>query len=157
MRTLPLARWGGVALLGGALVGCAQPPRPLYHWGGFQNQLYAHFKSDGSGPAEQLRLLEAEALRAQGAGLPLPPGFRGHLAMLYLKLGRDGEAFAQLEAEKAAFPESAPFMDFLLKRAHTRPGDKKDEPPSPSTPSTPPKADPQTAPASGGKKKGASS
>jgi len=36
--------------------------------------------------------------------------------MLYLRLGRDGEAKQELEAEKVNFPESAQYMDFLLKR-----------------------------------------
>jgi len=36
--------------------------------------------------------------------------------MLYLRLGRDGEAKQELEAEKANFPESSQYMDFLLKR-----------------------------------------
>jgi hypothetical protein len=35
--------------------------------------------------------------------------------MLYLRLGREGEAKEALQAEKASFPESGPYMDFLLK------------------------------------------
>ncbi len=38
------------------------------------------------------------------------------LAMIYLRLGRFDEAKLQLESEKASFPESSPYMDFLLKR-----------------------------------------
>jgi hypothetical protein len=103
--------------LAAALVGCAAPPpKPLYHWDGYQAQVYEHFKGDGKSPQEQLSVLEEQMQKAQGKGEALPPGFRGHLAMLYLKLGRNGEALQQLEAEKAAFPESAPYIDFLLKR-----------------------------------------
>ena len=98
------------------LVGCVQAPKPLYHWEGFQGQLYEHFKADRSGPEEQLRILDAQAQKARASGAALPPGFRAHLAMIYLRLGRDGEARQELEAEKANFPESAPYMDFLLKR-----------------------------------------
>jgi hypothetical protein len=104
------------ATLSAGLMGCAQPPKPLYHWEGFQRQLYEHFKADSSGPNEQLQLLDAQAEKARSRGVALPPGFRAHLAMVYLKLGRDTEARLQLEAEKASFPESAPYMDFLLKR-----------------------------------------
>jgi len=107
---------GIVLVIAIAVGGCAQPQRPLYHWDGFQRQLYEHFKGDGSGPAEQLRILEALAEKAQGSGGMLPPGFRAHLAMIYLRLGRFDEARLQLESEKATFPESAAYMDFLLKR-----------------------------------------
>ena len=99
------------------LVGCAhQAPKPLYDWGNFQGQLYEHFKADSSRPDDQLRLLEEQQQKAQMRGAALPPGFRAHLAMVYLRLGREVEARVQMEAEKAAFPESAQYMDFLLKR-----------------------------------------
>jgi hypothetical protein len=96
--------------------GCVQRPPPLYQWDGYQRQLYEHFKADGSTVQEQLRVLEAQIQRAEGSGGALPPGFRGHLAVIYLRLGRFDEAKLQLESEKARFPESAPFMDFLLTR-----------------------------------------
>lgn len=79
--------------------------------------MYEHFKGDGSSPSEQLRVLEAQAQKAAAGGAALPPGYRAHMAIVLLKLGREQEARAQLEAEKAAFPESAAYMDFLLKNA----------------------------------------
>jgi len=107
---------GLVAAIGvGGVAGCAQAPKQLYHWDGFQAQLYEYFKSEGSGPEDQLRILDQQAQKAQAGGAALPPGFRAHLAMIYLRLGRYGEAKQALEAEKANFPESARYMDFLLK------------------------------------------
>ena len=111
----PLRLVAAIAL-GGALAGCAPTPSRLYYWGGFQGQLYEYFKADGSTPEDQLRVLDAQAQSARASGAALPPGFRAHLAMIYLRLGRDGEAKQALEAEKASFPESAQYMDFLLKR-----------------------------------------
>lgn len=102
--------------MGSVLVGCAEAPKRLYHWEGFQGQLYEHFKADSSSPEEQLRVLGAQVEKARASGAALPPGFRAHLAMIYIRLGRDGEAKQELEAEKANFPESAQYMDFLLKR-----------------------------------------
>ena len=100
-----------------ALVGCAaQPPKPLYHWEGYQRLLYEHFKGDATSPDEQLRQLQAQVEKARLGGAALPPGFRAHLGMVQLRLGRDREAREQLEAEKTHFPEAAPYMDFLLKR-----------------------------------------
>lgn len=102
--------------VGALLAGCVQAPKSMYQWDKFQPQLYQHFKGDGSGPAEQLLVLEEQAQKAQAEGRPLPPGFRAHLAMIYLRLGQQEQARVQLESEKASFPESAHYMDFLLKR-----------------------------------------
>jgi hypothetical protein len=111
----PLRLLAAIAM-GSALAGCAEAPKRLYYWEGFQGQLYEHFRADSSSPEDQLRILDAQAQKARASGAALPPGFRAHLAMIYLRLGRDGEAKQELEAEKANFPESAKYMDFLLKR-----------------------------------------
>jgi hypothetical protein len=103
------------AVLSGLLVGCAQAPKPLYQWDGYQRQIYDHFKGDGSSPTEQLSVLQAQAEKSRAVGAALPPGFRAHMGLLYLQLGRAGEARQMLEAEKLAFPESTQYMDFLLK------------------------------------------
>ena len=116
MRSARLLRLSAAIALGCVFAGCAQPPKRLYHWEAFQGQLYEYFKADTSSPEEQLRILGAQVEKARARGAALPPGFRAHLAMIYLRLGRDGEAKQELEAEKANFPESAQYMDFLLKR-----------------------------------------
>lgn len=110
-----MPRLATAIVIAAALMGCAHAPKPLYHWEGFQAQLYEHFKSDSLSPESQLHVLEGQMLKARAAGAVLPPGFRAHLAMVYLRLGRPDEARVQLEAEKASFPESSAYMDFLLK------------------------------------------
>ncbi len=109
---------GRLAAIAGAaaLVGCAQQPKPLYHWEAYQRQLYEHLKGDSSGPEEQLRVLLAQAEKARANGAALPPGFRAHLGMLYIQTGRVDEARRHFEAERAAFPESTRYMEFLLAR-----------------------------------------
>ncbi len=37
--------------------------------------------------------------------------------MLYLSMGKDDQMVQQFRTEKALFPESAAYMDFLLKNA----------------------------------------
>ncbi|HEU4621452.1 MAG TPA: DUF4810 domain-containing protein [Burkholderiaceae bacterium] len=106
----------GLLLAAGMLAGCAQPAKPLYYWDGYQAQLYEYLKNEGASPEDQVRELEAQALKARAADAALPPGFRAHLGVLYLRVGRGDEARQQFEAEKAAFPEAAHYMDFLLKR-----------------------------------------
>lgn len=102
------------------LAGCAQPPKPLYYWGNYQTQVYDHFRSDSKGPLEQLRLLDEQAEKAKSVGLPLPPGYYAHLGLVYLQLGRSDDAKRALETERSAFPESAPYMDTLLKRFESK-------------------------------------
>jgi hypothetical protein len=104
-----------IALALSALAGCATRPPTIYQWENYQRQLYEYMKSDGTNPTEQLAALQAQAEKARAGGAVLPPGFRAHLAMVNLRLGRHDEARQMIEGEKAAFPESAPFMDFVLK------------------------------------------
>lgn len=98
-----------------SLAGCVTAPKPLYQWDGYQRQVYEYLKGDGVTPTEQVTILEAQAEKARASGAALPPGFRAHLAMLYLQLGRADEARQMIEAEKTAFPESAQYMNFVLK------------------------------------------
>ena len=96
--------------------GCAQKPVSLYHWGGYTDQVHAHFKNAETGPEQQIIALEAENEKARASGKPLPPGFHAHLGMLYAQTGRDDQVLQQLETEKTLFPESSGYMDFLIAR-----------------------------------------
>lgn len=107
--------------------GCAQQQAaPLYSWGKFPRQQYETLLQPGAAPVGQIGELEAQAEKARASGAALPPGFRAHLGMLKLGAG-DVEAARQLWlAEKAAFPESTPYMDQLLKRLNAPSPAKKD-------------------------------
>ncbi|WP_407849267.1 DUF4810 domain-containing protein [Bordetella petrii] len=89
----------------------------MYSWQGYEPSVYAYLKHDGDDYAVQAQELEKNAEIARSANAALPPGFRAHLGMLYLKLGEDAKAVEQLQGEKLAFPEASPFMDFLLRNA----------------------------------------
>lgn len=116
-------RWLG-PLLGsmiiGSLVGCAHAPASMYQWDGYQKNVYQFMQHEAADPGEQLRLMQAQNERVKTAGTRLPPGFRAHLAMLYLQLGQYDDAKLQLQAEKTAFPESSHYMDFLLKQMNEK-------------------------------------
>ncbi len=99
------------------MAGCATKQQPLYYWGGYQLQVYGHFKGD-KGPEEQIQALEEIKEKAAAGGKALPPGFRAHLAMLYGQTGRSDRLVEQLETEKRQFPESSVYVDFLLKKAN---------------------------------------
>lgn len=109
-----------------ALAGCAQPgPKPLYNWAGYDVAVYQYLKTNGSAPGERIAQLEAQIEKNQAAGLACPPGMHGHLALLYAKTGDDANARKHLEAERAKFPESAAYVEFLLKSATKTVADNK--------------------------------
>lgn len=108
-------RWAALGSLA-ALVGCAAAPQPLYLWEAFPRQQYETLRGEGVDPAEQITALEAHAEKARAANAALPPGFRAHLGMMYMNAGNNARARELWHAEKAAFPEAAPYMDRLLHR-----------------------------------------
>jgi hypothetical protein len=110
------ARRAAAALMAGVLLmlgGCAaNRPQSLYQWDGYERQVYESLKGETS-PVEQIGALEKVQQDIRAKGGALPPGFRAHLGALYAGVGKDDEALAQLQAEKAAFPEASTYMDFL--------------------------------------------
>ena len=114
-----------------ALVGCAQPgPKPLYQWDGYQAAVYQYLKTNGSEPGAQIPVLEAQVEKNQATGVATPPGMRAHLALLHSKMGDDVAARRHLEAERAQFPESAAYVDFLLKTTKKDAGKGADSAPA---------------------------
>ncbi len=98
------------------LAGCAPQPT-LYHWGDYEDQVYDYLRSpEGGDLTAQIQVLEADVEKAKAQNKPLPPGFRAHLGMLYYARGKVDQAVEQFQLEKAAFPESTPFMDRLLNK-----------------------------------------
>ena len=97
------------------LQGCAAPSKPLYNWGPYERQVYSYFK--GESPEAQIQVLEQHAQVTRSNGQALPPGYMAHLGLLYGKVGRDADFLLALEEEKRRFPESAPYIDKLMKNA----------------------------------------
>ena len=103
--------------LTGLLAACVQQPKSLYSWQAYQPNVYAYLKDDGADYVKQIDAFEKNIETARASSQTLPPGFRAHLGLLYLKTGDADKGVAQLEAEQIAFPESAPFMAFLMRNA----------------------------------------
>jgi hypothetical protein len=104
----------------------------MYSWQSYQPSVYAYLKDDGADSTLQIQALEKNIETARAANVELPPGFRAHLGMLYLKTGDGDKGVEQLQGEKVAFPESAPFMDFLMRNV----GKPKDATAAMGTPAT---------------------
>jgi len=77
--------------------------------------VYVYLQEENEDYVVQIQTLEENVQSARATDKALPPGFRAHLGMLYLKTGDGTKAVEQWQGEKLAFPESAPFMDFLLR------------------------------------------
>ncbi len=110
-------RWGAVGLLIGLglLGGCTTPPPQLYGWEHYPDQIYTYLKNPDDDPQGRAAALEADLQRFQGQSQHAPPGFHAHLGLLYSQLGRGNDAVVQWQTEKRLFPESAAFIDFLMK------------------------------------------
>ena len=109
------ARVSTVCMAAGMLAACAQSPKYMYNWQAYEPSVYAYLNDEGVDYAAQAHDMELNVETARSSNTALPPGFRAHLGLLYLKLGEDSKAVEQLQGEKLAFPESTSFMDFLMK------------------------------------------
>lgn len=98
------------------LTGCASEPQTIYHWEKYQPTLYEYYQQDKVSPEEQIASLKESIEKAKAKNKPVPPGLYAQLGLLYANTGHDVEARQQFETEKAHFPESASFMDFLLSK-----------------------------------------
>lgn len=107
-------------LLSLALAGCSGQ-QTIYQWEGYQPQVYQYFK--GESKEAQIEALEADLQKIKAKNGVVPPGYHAQLGLLYSSLGKDDQMFQEFQTEKALFPESAAYMDFLLRNA--KEGDKK--------------------------------
>ncbi|ENO87416.1 DUF4810 domain-containing protein [Thauera linaloolentis] len=98
------------------LAGCASGPQPLYYWGEYQPALYGHFTKE-QGAQEQIAALEAGLEKARAKSLAVPPGYHAHLGILYAGSEQPDQMLRHFEAEKTLYPESAAYMDFLMRKA----------------------------------------
>ncbi|WP_421446687.1 DUF4810 domain-containing protein [Agrobacterium tumefaciens] len=115
-KSKTVLRWAAALAVTAISTGCVQQPKPLYHWGAYQDQVYAYFKNADAGYEAQIIALEADTQKARSAGAEVPPGFHAHLGMLYAQIGKEDQVRQQFETEKTLFPESATFMDFLASK-----------------------------------------
>ncbi len=103
------------ALLGSLMVAGCSGPKTLYQWEGYQTQVNQYFK--GEAREAQVEALEADLQKIRAKNGAVPPGYHAQLGLLYSTLGKDDQMIQAFQTEKALFPESASYMDFLMKNA----------------------------------------
>lgn len=103
------------------LSGCAS--KSTYYWGEYEQLVHDMYVEPGSAdPTTQIEQLTADIQKAQSKGKPTPPGVNAHLGYMYSLQGNTSQAKNAFLQERALYPESAVFIDGMLKRAY---GDKK--------------------------------
>lgn len=98
------------------LAGCGSAPKSLYQWESYNNQVYEYLKGQGKGPEAQIDVLAQGLEKIHAGGNSPPPGYHAQLGMLYAHIGKGERVGKEFETEKKLFPESAAYMDFLLKK-----------------------------------------
>ncbi|MBH3462887.1 MULTISPECIES: DUF4810 domain-containing protein [Pseudomonas] len=104
----------GLMLASALLVGC-NSQKPLYQWESYQPQVREYFNDQSK--EEQVIALERDLEKIKAKNGAVPPGYHAQLGLLYSSLGKDDQMIQQFRTEKALFPESAAYMDFLMKNA----------------------------------------
>jgi len=96
--------------------GCAQKPL-IYRWGIYENLVYEMYAKPGKAdPGTQVAKLSEDIARTESEGQRVPPGVHAHLGYMYYLQGSSNAAYQEFVTERALFPESATFVDGILRR-----------------------------------------
>lgn len=99
--------------------GCATKKSPIYQWGVYEQLVYEMYAKPGKAePGTQVAKLSEDVERAQVEDKRVPPGVHAHLGWMYYIQGNAGAAYNEFVIERELFPESAVFIDGILKRLH---------------------------------------
>lgn len=107
-RLKQIALFSGVALI----TACSSQDKSLYYWGDYSDSVYAYYNQSGD-LAKQEQALQATIQQAQTSGKNVAPGIYGHLGLVLLKQGKRADANTAFQQEKALYPESAQFIQYL--------------------------------------------
>lgn len=102
-----------------AASGCAGGATTMYHWDGYDQRLYQHYKhpQDRDAWVQALREIVREA---DEEGRRVPPGMCAELGWALLEEGLAVEAVAWFRREQAQWPESRELMEKLVRNAERR-------------------------------------
>jgi hypothetical protein len=98
--------------------GCAGPTS-YYHWGRYNETLYAHYRAPQQREA-WIEGLKTTILEAEQADRKMPPGVYAEYGYALFEEGLTAEAIVYFQKEKALWPESRFLMDKLIRNAEQR-------------------------------------
>lgn len=100
------------------VTGCASTNSDLYYWGEYEDVLHTHFTEPGKMTAhQQVEVLEQDIAQAEQNGLKVAPGVHAQLGVALAELGNRRAAQSAFSREVALYPEAAPLLDGMMKRA----------------------------------------
>lgn len=105
-----MARLVAAVALIGLVAGCG--PKPIYHWGSYEESLSASFVENDNAAA--LSGLQATLTAAQRTGERVPPGVHAEYGFFLYRQGQYKAAIESFQREAQLFPESKPLMDKLI-------------------------------------------
>jgi hypothetical protein len=98
------------------VVGCVQQ-KTLYNWGKYQEASYSYVKNNTEGDLEKLLKEYQYIINNQKAGRKaVPPGIYADYGYLLVKQGKVEEGIELMKKEVALYPESAAFIEGIIKR-----------------------------------------
>jgi hypothetical protein len=106
-------KWLLLLILTALLAGCASSA--FLYYGDSSHAYYKAVKRASEGSVQEYqRSLEKVFTRSAERGLPAPPGLYCDYAMLLISQNETARSREYLLKEKASWPESAVFIDFLM-------------------------------------------
>jgi hypothetical protein len=101
-----------VALLLGS---CA--PQAIYNWSGYDNAVYSYTKANDEKSLQELVVVYQKLIKNPGSSNRPAPGICADYGYLLLKKGEVAKGKELLKQEVAFYPESAVFVERIIKRA----------------------------------------
>ncbi len=112
-----------VVAIASIFIGCGGP-KPLYVYGGYSDSYYAFKKDMDLESMLELQKTIEEAIENadESRSGRVAPGMYANLGYIYLKAGKSKEAVASFNKEKSIYPESAHFMNRIIKKVELAEG-----------------------------------
>jgi hypothetical protein len=111
---MKLGHVAGIVLAGVLVSACVQPQK--YNWGGYEPALYAYY-GDPTKAAQLTTALDRIIQTSEQTNRLIPPGVYAEYGYLLYQQGKAAEAMSFFQKEKALWPESAYFMDTMIRTA----------------------------------------
>lgn len=108
-----------IAIMALMVSGCSSTPKPLYSYGNYSDSYYASKKTVNAETALELQKSIEEAIKnsTDSRSGRVAPGMYANLGYIYLKGGKIDKAIENFNKEKSIYPESAHFMNRIIKKA----------------------------------------
>ena len=110
-----------VAAAAVALGAAGCKPRTLYHWNGYDDSVYRHYKNPQDREA-WVEALKIAVLEAEQQGRKVPPGLYAEFGYALYEEGAFPQAITYFQKEREKWPESRVLMDKMIRNAERRAG-----------------------------------